>query len=60
MEAIETISRPSYLDRAVDTDQIMPKQFLKRVERSGFGQFLFYDWPRSPARTCPPTRFSRR
>jgi len=33
------------LDRAdVDTDQIIPKQFLKRVERSGFGQFLFYDW----------------
>lgn len=28
----------------VDTDQIIPKQFLKRVERSGFGQFLFYDW----------------
>lgn len=33
------------LDRAnVDTDQIIPKQFLKRIERSGFGQFLFYDW----------------
>jgi 3-isopropylmalate/(R)-2-methylmalate dehydratase small subunit len=33
------------LDRAnVDTDQIIPKQFLKRVERSGFGKFLFYDW----------------
>jgi len=33
------------LDRAnVDTDQIIPKQFLKRVERTGFGQFLFYDW----------------
>jgi 3-isopropylmalate/(R)-2-methylmalate dehydratase small subunit len=28
----------------VDTDQIIPKQFLKRVERSGFGQYLFYDW----------------
>ncbi|MEZ5305637.1 MAG: 3-isopropylmalate dehydratase small subunit [Pyrinomonadaceae bacterium] len=28
----------------IDTDQIMPKQFLKRIERSGFGQFLFYDW----------------
>lgn len=28
----------------VDTDQIIPKQFLKRIERSGFGQFLFYDW----------------
>ena len=33
------------LDRAnVDTDQILPKQFLKRVERTGFGEFLFYDW----------------
>jgi 3-isopropylmalate/(R)-2-methylmalate dehydratase small subunit len=33
------------LDRVnVDTDQIIPKQFLKRIERSGFGQFLFYDW----------------
>ena len=30
-----------------DTDQIMPKQFLKRVERSGYGQFLFYDWARN-------------
>ncbi len=30
-----------------DTDQIMPKQFLKRVERSGYGQFLFYDWART-------------
>jgi 3-isopropylmalate/(R)-2-methylmalate dehydratase small subunit len=50
MDAIETISGPvSYLDRAnVDTDQIMPKQFLKRVERSGFGQFLFYDWAKEP------------
>ena len=28
----------------IDTDQIMPKQFLKRVERSGYGEFLFYDW----------------
>jgi 3-isopropylmalate/(R)-2-methylmalate dehydratase small subunit len=33
------------LDRAnVDTDQIIPKQFLKRIERTGFGQFVFYDW----------------
>ena len=33
------------LDRAnVDTDQIIPKQFLKRIERSGFGKFLFFDW----------------
>jgi len=33
------------LDRAdVDTDQIIPKQFLKRIERTGFGEFLFWDW----------------
>jgi 3-isopropylmalate/(R)-2-methylmalate dehydratase small subunit len=37
------------LDRAnVDTDQIVPKQFLKRIERSGFGEFLFWDWFREP------------
>ena len=36
------------LDRAnVDTDQIIPKQFLKRIERSGFGEFLFFDWRNS-------------
>ncbi len=36
------------LDRAdVDTDQIIPKQFLKRIERTGFGPFLFYDWRRA-------------
>ena len=35
------------LDRPdVDTDQIIPKQFLKRIERTGFGEFLFYDWIR--------------
>ncbi len=39
----------SVLDRAdVDTDQIIPKQFLKRVERTGFGEFLFYDWAKQP------------
>jgi 3-isopropylmalate/(R)-2-methylmalate dehydratase small subunit len=39
--------RMAPLDRAnVDTDQIIPKQFLKRIERSGFGPFLFYDWMR--------------
>ncbi|HSS21599.1 MAG TPA: 3-isopropylmalate dehydratase small subunit [Pyrinomonadaceae bacterium] len=38
------------LDRAnVDTDQIIPKQFLKRIERTGFGEFLFYDWRFTPA-----------
>src|SRR3954468_5232533 len=37
------------LDRAnVDTDQIIPKQFLKRIERTGFGQFAFYDWRFDP------------
>ncbi len=41
--------KAAVLDRAdVDTDQIIPKQFLKRIERSGFGQFLFYDWVRDP------------
>src|ERR1041384_3740175 len=30
----------------IDTDQIVPKQFLKRIERTGFGEFLFYDWRR--------------
>jgi 3-isopropylmalate/(R)-2-methylmalate dehydratase small subunit len=35
------------LDRPnIDTDQIIPKQFLKRIERTGFGEFLFYDWRR--------------
>ena len=37
------------LDRVnVDTDQIIPKQFLKRIERSGFGEFLFFDWRKDP------------
>src|SRR5579863_4481127 len=37
--------RVAPLDRvSVDTDQIIPKQFLKRIERTGFGQFVFYDW----------------
>ena len=30
----------------IDTDQIIPKQFLKRIERTGYGEFLFYDWQR--------------
>jgi 3-isopropylmalate/(R)-2-methylmalate dehydratase small subunit len=48
MQAVEVIEgKVSVLDRAdVDTDQIIPKQFLKRVERTGFGEFLFYDWLR--------------
>jgi 3-isopropylmalate/(R)-2-methylmalate dehydratase small subunit len=45
----------SVLDRAdVDTDQIIPKQFLKRVERTGFGQFLFYDWAKEDGWDLPP------
>ena len=37
------------LDRAdVDTDQIIPKQFLKRIERTGYGEFLFFDWMKDP------------
>jgi 3-isopropylmalate/(R)-2-methylmalate dehydratase small subunit len=43
------------LDRAnVDTDQIIPKQFLKRIERTGFGEFLFYDWRRTPDGALDP------
>src|ERR1044071_9749997 len=55
MEPIKTISGAvSVLDRAdVDTDQIMPKQFLKRVERTGFGEFLFYDWAKQPGGDLP-------
>jgi 3-isopropylmalate/(R)-2-methylmalate dehydratase small subunit len=46
MDPVKTIEGGvSFLDRAdVDTDQIIPKQFLKRVERTGFGEFLFWDW----------------
>ncbi|MEA2365978.1 MAG: 3-isopropylmalate/(R)-2-methylmalate dehydratase small subunit [Thermoleophilaceae bacterium] len=44
----------SVLERAdVDTDQIIPKQFLKRVERTGFGEFLFYDWAKEPGWDLP-------
>jgi 3-isopropylmalate/(R)-2-methylmalate dehydratase small subunit len=43
-------SRALVLDRPdVDTDQIIPKQFLKRIERTGFGEFLFFDWRKDPA-----------
>ena len=46
MKAVRIVSGiVAPLDReSVDTDQIVPKQFLKRIERSGFGEFLFYDW----------------
>jgi 3-isopropylmalate/(R)-2-methylmalate dehydratase small subunit len=42
-------ARVAVLDRPdVDTDQIMPKQFLKRIERTGFGEFVFFDWRKDP------------
>jgi 3-isopropylmalate/(R)-2-methylmalate dehydratase small subunit len=44
---IKHTGRVVAMDRAnVDTDQIIPKQFLKRIERTGFGEFLFWDWAR--------------
>jgi 3-isopropylmalate/(R)-2-methylmalate dehydratase small subunit len=50
MEPVRIVEgQVSVLDRSdVDTDQIIPKQFLKRVERTGFGEFLFYDWAKEP------------
>jgi 3-isopropylmalate/(R)-2-methylmalate dehydratase small subunit len=55
MKAIETITgRVSVLNRDdVDTDQIIPKQFLKRVERTGFGEFLFFDWAKQAGWDLP-------
>ena len=56
MEPVTVISGAvSVLDRDdVDTDQIIPKQFLKRVERTGFGEFLFYDWKQEDGWDLPP------
>ena len=56
MDPIIKVARPvSVLDRDdVDTDQIIPKQFLKRVERTGFGEFLFYDWAKEDGWELPP------
>lgn len=56
MEPVTTVSgKVSVLDRAdVDTDKIMPKQFLKRIERTGYGEFLFYDWVRNGEVTIQP------
>jgi 3-isopropylmalate/(R)-2-methylmalate dehydratase small subunit len=50
MEPFRTLTAPvAPLDRAnVDTDQIIPKQFLKRIERTGYGDFLFFDWRQTP------------
>ena len=55
MRAVETITgRVSVLNRDdVDTDQIIPKQFLKRIERTGFGEFLFFDWAKEPGWELP-------
>jgi 3-isopropylmalate/(R)-2-methylmalate dehydratase small subunit len=49
MEPFRTLTAPAApLDRTnVDTDQIIPKQFLKRIERTGYGEFLFFDWRRT-------------
>ncbi|MGA7109313.1 MAG: 3-isopropylmalate dehydratase small subunit [Terracidiphilus sp.] len=51
MEPFRTLTaQVAPLDRAnVDTDQIIPKQFLKRIERTGYGDFLFFDWRQTPA-----------
>jgi 3-isopropylmalate/(R)-2-methylmalate dehydratase small subunit len=50
MEPVKVVAGDvSVLDRAdVDTDQIIPKQFLKRIERTGYGEFLFFDWMKDP------------
>ena len=55
MKAVTRVEgRAAVLDRVdVDTDQIIPKQFLKRVERTGFGEFLFYDWKNDPDWSLP-------
>ncbi|HKB93394.1 MAG TPA: 3-isopropylmalate dehydratase small subunit [Gaiellaceae bacterium] len=51
MKAFRSVTSTAVvLDRPdVDTDQIIPKQFLKRIERTGFGEFLFFDWRKDPA-----------
>ena len=56
MEPFKTITGiVAPLDRVnVDTDQIIPKQFLKRIERTGFGEFLFYDWRYSDGEKLNP------
>jgi 3-isopropylmalate/(R)-2-methylmalate dehydratase small subunit len=66
---LRVVSGPvAILDRAdVDTDQIIPKQFLKRIERTGYGEFLFFDWRKDPAfelnqpeAACAPILFAGR
>jgi 3-isopropylmalate/(R)-2-methylmalate dehydratase small subunit len=55
MRALKSVTGPvAVLDRAdVDTDQIIPKQFLKRIERAGYGEFLFFDWRKDPSFELP-------
>ena len=55
MRELKSVTGPvAILDRAdVDTDQIIPKQFLKRIERSGYGEFLFFDWMKDPSFELP-------
>jgi 3-isopropylmalate/(R)-2-methylmalate dehydratase small subunit len=50
VKAFRRVTAPvAVLDRSdVDTDQIIPKQFLKRIERTGYGEFLFFDWMKDP------------
>ncbi len=62
MEPLKThTGKVAPLDRVnVDTDQIIPKQFLKRIERTGFGQFLFYDWRYDEKETPTPISSSTR
>ena len=57
METFRTLtSIAAPLDRAnVDTDQIIPKQFLKRIERTGYGEFLFFDWRRTASGDPDPS-----
>jgi 3-isopropylmalate/(R)-2-methylmalate dehydratase small subunit len=57
MEAFRTLTSVAVpLDRTnVDTDQIIPKQFLKRIERTGYGDFLFFDWRRTASGDPDPS-----
>jgi 3-isopropylmalate/(R)-2-methylmalate dehydratase small subunit len=57
MESFRTLtSIAAPLDRTnVDTDQIIPKQFLKRIERTGYGEFLFFDWRRTASGDPDPS-----
>ena len=57
MEPFKTLTAVAApLDRTnVDTDQIIPKQFLKRIERTGYGDFLFFDWRRTASGDPDPS-----